>query len=74
MLKISVFHTSNYYKLKSVIARDVLLFANDSRNASQSLFFFTVHRLKLIAITNLYQFNRATSNNGLTLMEIENCS
>ncbi len=50
MLKISDFRTSKYYKMRSIYDRDVLFFANDSRNRCQSLNFFTVSRLKLISI------------------------
>ncbi len=53
MLKISGFHTLKGYNSKSIYDEKVLFFANDSKNPSQSLYFFTVHKLKLIWINNL---------------------
>jgi hypothetical protein len=48
------------YKMKSINDRDVLFFANDSKNASQYLYFLTMHRIKLISLKN-YQFTCAKS-------------
>jgi hypothetical protein len=47
------FSSSKNNKMRSINDRDVLFFANESRDPSQSLqFFLTVHRQKIIPIKN----------------------
>jgi hypothetical protein len=55
--------------MRSISDRDVLIFANESRDPSQSLYFFTVHRQKLIPIKNKWKWtvwNDRKDVNGLS--------